>query len=42
MRSFHFVYCGQLNALEAFAWILWWVLKIVRFFERREQSGLTR
>ncbi|PIL31216.1 hypothetical protein GSI_05914 [Ganoderma sinense ZZ0214-1] len=21
--SHHFVYCGQLNALEAFAWILW-------------------
>ncbi|EJF67398.1 hypothetical protein DICSQDRAFT_177022 [Dichomitus squalens LYAD-421 SS1] len=21
--SHHFVYCGQLNALEAFAWIIW-------------------
>jgi len=24
-QSHHFVYCGQLNALEAFAWIEWWV-----------------
>lgn len=24
-HSHHFVYCGQLNALEAFAWIEWYV-----------------
>jgi hypothetical protein len=23
VRSLHIVYCGQLNALEAFAWIEW-------------------
>ncbi|KAI0042267.1 hypothetical protein FA95DRAFT_590001 [Auriscalpium vulgare] len=30
--SRHFVYCGQINALEAFAWIIWVILTFALVF----------
>jgi len=30
--SHHFVYCGQLNTLEAFAWMIWVLLTLAFFF----------